>query len=94
MAAFGFGMIGFFRSRRESSPSAEAIRLHRAAAHLGALAVIGLLALLCIAVAHRRALRRLRRQETLPLSLWPLSIALAALLAVLGLAALRGVVGR
>ena len=91
MAAFGFGMIGFFRSLRESSPSAETIRLHHAAIHFGeALAVIGLLALLCIAVAHWRALRRLRRQETLPMSVWPLSITLAALLAVLGLAALWG----
>ena len=95
MATFGFGMVGFFRSLRQGSPSADTIRLHQAAIHFGeALVVIGTLALLFIAVAHWLALRRLRRADTPPLSLWPLSITLAALLAVVGLAALWGVVGR
>jgi putative membrane protein len=95
MATFGFGMVGFFRSLRQSSPSAETIRLHQAAIHFGeALIVIGMLALLVIAVAHWFALRRLRRQDTPPISQWPLSITLAVLLAVIGLAALWWVVGR
>jgi putative membrane protein len=95
MATFGLGMVGFFRSLRQSSPSAETIRLHQAAIHFGEVPVIiGNLALLWIALAHWLALRRLRRQEPLPLSQWPLSITLAALLAVLGLALLWGVVGR
>lgn len=83
MATFGFGMVGFFRPLRQSSPSAETIRLHQAAIHFGeALVVIGTVALLVIAVAHWLALRRLRRQETPPVSQWPLSVTLAALLAV------------
>jgi inner membrane protein YidH len=53
MATFGLGMVGFFRSLRQSAPSAETIRLHQAAIHFGeALLVIGNVALLGIAVAH------------------------------------------
>ena len=95
MATFGLGMIGFFRSLRQSSPSAETIRLHQAAIHFGeALTLIGLVALLGISIAHWLALRRLRRAAAPPLSLWPLSITLAALLSVLGLAMLWGVISR
>ena len=95
MATFGLGMIGFFRSLRQSAPSGETIRLHQAAIHFGeALIIIGLVALLGIAVAHWLALRRLRREETLPLSVWPLSITMAALLAVLGLAMVWSVISR
>ena len=95
MATFGLGMIGFFRSLRQTSPSDETIRLHQAAIHFGeALVIIGLVALLWIAVAHWLALRRLQRAAAPPLSLWPLSITMAARLAVLGLAMLWGVIGR
>lgn len=31
MASFGFGMVGFFRSLLQQSPTAESIRLHQAA---------------------------------------------------------------
>jgi inner membrane protein YidH len=35
MATFGFGLVGFFRSLRQSNPSAEAIRLHEGAIRFG-----------------------------------------------------------
>ena len=95
MATFGLGMVGFFRSLQQSSPSAETIHLHQAAVRFGEiLVVIGILALLCSAVAHWLALRRLRRDEAPSVSLLPLSVTLASLLAVLGLVMLWGVVGR
>ena len=35
MASFGFGMVAFFRSIQQQSPSAETIRLHRGPIRMG-----------------------------------------------------------
>jgi uncharacterized membrane protein YidH (DUF202 family) len=88
MATFGFGMVGFFRSLREKTPTPEAVRLHEAAIRFGvSLIVLGTLATALAGVSHWFVLRRLRRDAPVILTQWPLSIALAVLLSVVGLAA-------
>ncbi len=43
MASFGFGMVAFFRTIEQHTPSAEAIRLHRGAIRMGtALLLLGI----------------------------------------------------
>jgi len=89
MATFGFGTVGFFRSLRQASPTPEAVQLHASAIRFGvALIVLGIAATVLSGVAHWRALRRLSRDEKPVLSRWPLSITVAVLLAVVGLASL------
>jgi putative membrane protein len=88
-ATFGFGMIGFFRAMRQATQSEQAARLHQAAIHIGvALVVLGLVATTLAALSHWMTLRRLRRGEQVSISQWPLSIAIALFVAVLGLYAL------
>jgi len=88
-ATFGFGMIGYFRSLSQASQSEAAERLHQAAIHIGvALVVIGLIATALAAVSQWKSLRKLRRGEPVVIAQWPLTIALAILLALLGLYAL------
>ncbi len=85
MATFGFGTVGFFRSLRVASPTPEVVRLHQNAITFGvALVALGLGATVLSGIAHWFALRRLRRDEAPVLSQWPLSIAVALLLAILG----------
>jgi len=94
MATFGFGTVGFFRSLREASPTPEAVQLHASAIRFGmALIVLGVAATLLSGITHWRALRRLRRDELPILSRWPLSITVAVLLAIVGLAALWDLLG-
>jgi len=89
MATFGFGMVGFFRSLREEDPTAEAVRLHQAAIRFGTgLVVVGVCAMALAALSHWFTLRRLRRGDCLELTRWPLTIALALLLAIAFLAGL------
>lgn len=89
MASFGFGLVAFFRSLQQGSPSAETVRLHQGAIHFGvALVVMGILAMRCAALSHWFTLRRLRRGEVPVLSQWPLSITVAMLFTVIGLAGL------
>jgi uncharacterized membrane protein YidH (DUF202 family) len=89
MATFGFGMVGFFRSLRERSPTPEAVHLHEAAIRFGvSLIVLGTLATVLAGVSHWFVLRRLRRDAPVVLTQWPLSIALDMLLAVVGLTSL------
>ena len=89
MASFGFGMVAFFRSLEQRSPSAENARLHQGAIHFGvALMVLGILAMTCAALSHWFTLRRLRRGEAPVLSQWQLSITVALLFTVIGLTAL------
>ena len=89
MASFGFGMVAFFRSRQEQSPSPESIRLHQGAIRMGtALILLGIVAMVLAGLSHWFTLRRLRRGESPVLSQWPLSITVAMLSAVLGLAGL------
>jgi len=94
MATFGFGTVGFFRSLRQASPTPEAVQLHASAIRFGvALIVLGIAATVLSGVAHWCALRRLRRDEMPVLSHWPLSITVAVLLAVVGLASLWDLFG-
>src|SRR6516225_2189143 len=89
MATFGFGMIGFFRAVRESSPSPRAESLHQAAIKFGtALVILGLVATVLCGISHWINLRKLRRKEAVVISQWPLSITVAMLLSLLGVAGL------
>ena len=84
MTSFGLGMIGFFRSLREHAETAETIRRHEAAVQFGvALVIIGW---------WRRcwSLSRMCRccgscaQGVTPVpAVWPLSILISLLLALL-----------
>jgi uncharacterized membrane protein YidH (DUF202 family) len=95
MGTFGFGTVGFFRALREKSPTPEAVHLHEGAIRFGvSLVVLGTVATVLAGASHWLTLRRLRRDEPLPLARWPLSITVAMLLSVIGLLALWAVVGR
>jgi uncharacterized membrane protein YidH (DUF202 family) len=95
MATFGFGTVGFFRSVRLESPTPEAVQLHASAIRFGvALIVLGVAATVLAGSSHWMALRRLRRDELPVLSRWPLSITVALLLAVVGLASLWDLLSR
>jgi len=95
MGTFGFGTVGFFRALREKSPTPEAVHLHEGAIRFGvSLVVLGTLATVLAGASHWLTLRRLRRDEPLPLAHWPLSITVAMLMSVIGLLALWAVVGR
>jgi putative membrane protein len=95
MATFGFGSVGFFRSLRLTSPTPEAVQLHASAIRFGmALIVLGIAATVLSGATHWRALRRLRRDEAPVLSRWPLSITVAVLLAIVGLASLWSLLAR
>jgi putative membrane protein len=89
MASFGFGMVAFFRSLREAAPGQEAVRMYLGAVRFGiGLIVLGLVATVLSGVSHWFTLQRLRRGQRPVLRQWPLSIAVAMLLAVLCLAGL------
>jgi uncharacterized membrane protein YidH (DUF202 family) len=95
LATFGFGTVTFFRSIRQANPTPEAAHLHQSAIYFGAaLIVIGIVATVLAGISHWFTLRRLRRGETPVLSRWPLSLTVAALLAVLGLWGLWVVLAR
>jgi putative membrane protein len=64
MASFGFGMVAFFRSLQEQSPSAKSLRLHQGAIRIGtALLVLGIVATVLAGYSHWFALRRLQLGE-------------------------------
>jgi len=95
MATFGFGMIGFFRAVEERAPTQQSELLHQGAVKFGtALVIFGLIATVLSGVSHWRNLRRLRRDESVVISQWPLSITVAMLLAILGSAALWSLFSR
>ena len=95
MATFGFGTVGFFRSLREASPTPESAQLHATAIRFGVgLIVLGIAATVLSGIGHWVALMRLRRGETPVLSRWPLSLTVAMLLAVVGLASLWDLLSR
>src|SRR5436853_6660863 len=57
IAGFGFGMVGFFRTLEERSPTPESVRLHHGAIRFGvSLIVLGLAATVIARVSHRRSL--------------------------------------
>jgi putative membrane protein len=94
MTSFGFGMVAFFRAMRQQNPDAETFRLHHNAIWIGtASVVIGIVSLLVAGGSHWLNLRRLKRGELPAFSRWPLSVALAMLLAVLGLIGLWSLFG-
>ncbi len=89
MASFGFGMVAFFRTLIEKSPGAESLRLHQGAIRIGvALILLGIVASVLAGLSHWSTLRRLRRGETPVLTMWPMSITVAMLSAIIGLAGL------
>jgi len=91
-ASFGFGMVGFFRSMEQATHSEQVARLHQAAIHMGvALVVLGMVSTILAAFSHWLTLRRLRRGDPLSITQWPLTIAIAVLVSVLGLYALWSV---
>ncbi len=95
MASFGFGMVAFFRSIRQDSPSAETVRLQQRAIQYGAsLLILGIVATVLASASHWSTLRRLRRGESPLLTQWPLSITVAMLSAVIGLAGLWALIVR
>lgn len=85
MGTFGFGMVGFFRSLREANPTPTAVQMHQGTIRFGiGLILLGIVATVFAAISHWFTLRRLRRNEALVLSRWPLSITVAMLLAIVG----------
>ena len=85
MASFGFGMVAFFRSIRQESPSEETMRLQQGAIQFGAsLVILGIVATVLAGASHWFTLRRLRRGESPVVTQWPLSITVAMLSAVIG----------
>ena len=95
MASFGFGMVAFFRTLRERSPSPESARLHDGAIRMGtALVLLGIVATVFAGLSHWSTLRKLRRGESPVLSHWPLSLTVATLCAIFGLAGLWALFGR
>jgi len=95
MGTFGFGMIGFFRTMREKSPTPEAIHMHQGAIRFGiSLVILGLASTVGAAIAHWYALRSLRREQDFVVAQWPLSITVAMFLALIGLISLWYVVPR
>lgn len=92
-AAFGFGLIGVFRTIAPMAQSQEARRLHEAAIVLAvAMVTIGMLGAILAAVSHWASLRKLHRGEPLQAHRWPFAIAAAVVVAMLGLYALWTVV--
>ena len=95
MASFGFGMVAFFRSIRQASPSEETVRLQQGAIQFGAsLLILGIIATVLAGASHWLTLRRLRRGESPVVTQWPLSITVAMLSAVIGLLGLWSLFAR
>jgi uncharacterized membrane protein YidH (DUF202 family) len=95
MASFGFGMVAFFRSHEEQSPTADSIRLHDGAIRMGtALVLLGIIGGVLSGLSHWFTLRKLRRGKSPRLSQWPLSVAVVMLTAVIGLTGLWAIFGR
>lgn len=89
MASFGFGMVAFFRSMPHDVPGDEAKRMHEGAIAVGvALILLGTTATVLAGASHWFTLRRLLRGDNPVLTLWPLSITVAMLLAVICLTGL------
>jgi uncharacterized membrane protein YidH (DUF202 family) len=88
MATFGFGTVGFFRALREKNPTPESAQLHHSAIQFGiSLVVLGIVVTVLAGMSHWLALRKIRRHESPVVSQWSLSITVAFLFAIIGLAA-------
>ncbi|HVP56144.1 MAG TPA: DUF202 domain-containing protein [Candidatus Eisenbacteria bacterium] len=89
MGTFGFGMIAFFRALHEEAQTPAAARLHHAAIRFGeVLVLLGVVATVLAGVSHWSSLRRLERGEMPRAARWPLSVAVALFVALLGMAGL------
>ncbi len=78
-AAFGFGLIGVFRTIAPIAQSQEAKHLHEAVIFLAvAMVAIGMLGAALAAVSHWASLRKLHRGEELAAHRWPFAITAAA----------------
>lgn len=89
MTSFGLGTVSFFRSLRAASPSPESIRLHAHAIQFGtALVILGTVSTLLAGLSHWQSLKKLRADEPISISRWPLSVILATLTGLLGLVGL------
>jgi len=89
MGSFGFGMIGFFRALRERDQTPEAAQLHHAAILFGEMLVLaGIVAQVVAGISHLITLRRMERGESPKAARFPLSIAIALFVALLGAAGL------
>ncbi len=88
-AAFGFGLIGVFRTIAPMAQSQEVMRLHEAAMVLAvAMVAVGMLGAMLAAASHWASLRKLHRGEPLSAHRWPFAITAAVAVALLGLYAL------
>jgi len=93
IGSFGLGMIAFLRALQERKPSIESEHLHQLAIRFGELLVLmGVVATVLAAVSHWSNLRRMERGEMPQAARWPVSIVVALLLALLGLAGLWSLV--
>lgn len=89
MATFGFGMVGFFRTLEERSPTARAMRLHDGAIRMGvSLILLGIVATLLAGLSHWRSLQRLKSGQPPVVNAWPLSLTVAVLVCIIGLVGL------
>jgi inner membrane protein YidH len=93
MGSFGFGMIGFFRALHQKDQTPESAQLHHAAIKFGeSLVLLGVMATILAGISHWNTLRRMERGELPEAARWPLSITVAVLVAVLGMAGLWSLV--
>jgi hypothetical protein len=82
-------MVAFFRSSELQTPNEHTARLYHGAVRIGtSLLILGIVTMVIAGVAHWITLRKLRQGHPLGLTVWPLSITLAMLSAVVGLAGL------
>ncbi len=89
MGTFGLGMIGFFRSLSDRNQTPEAVQLHHGAVRFGELLVLmGIVATVLAGASHWYALHQMERGELPNAYRWPLSIAIALCVALLGAAGL------
>jgi putative membrane protein len=92
-AAFGFGLIGVFKTIAPMAQSDEVRHLHQAALYLAvAMVGIGMAGAILSAGTHWASLRKLQRGDELSLHRLPSAIAVAVLVALLGLYAVWAVV--
>jgi uncharacterized membrane protein YidH (DUF202 family) len=95
MATFGFGVVAFFRSVRQTNPTAETIQFHESAIFFGiSLVVLGIATTTVAGLSHWLTLRKIKRGEVPAVSLWSVSIATAMLLALVGLMGLWAILAR
>jgi putative membrane protein len=89
MTSFGFGMVAFFRTLEERSPTPERLRLHQDAIRMGtALMLVGIVSTALAGLSHWSGLQRLRRGDAPVLSPMPLSLTVAMLVTILGVVGL------